>query len=109
MELFAFPPIVYVLFIVSAIGPSLIGHATYNYSMKQLPAFVVGVAILGEPIGATILAIFFFDRYPEPLSILYAGIILIGVVITSVSKNLQLYVSTKRRMKKEKEEEQLDS
>lgn len=89
-ELFIFPPLVFVLFILSAIGPSLVGHATYNYSLKKLPAFVVGVAILGEPIGATILGILFFNQFPQPISILYAIIILIGVVLTSISQNVKL-------------------
>ena len=95
-ELFVFPPLVYVLFMASAIGPSLIGHAIYNYSLKKLPAYVVGVAILGEPIGATILAIFFSNQFPEPLSILFAGVILVGVVITSLSKNIKLNISKRK-------------
>jgi len=99
-ELFVFPPLVFVLFIVSAMVPSLIGHATYNYSLKKIPAYVVGVAILGEPIGATIFAIFFFDQFPKPLSILFAGVILVGVAITSLSKNIKLNLS--KRKEKEK-------
>jgi drug/metabolite transporter (DMT)-like permease len=99
-ELFVFPPLVFVLFIASALGPSLIGHAIYNYSLKKLPAFVVGVAILGEPIGATILAIFFFSQFPEPLSILYIGVILVGVAITSLSSNIKLYISKRKEREK---------
>ncbi|MCK5303651.1 MAG: DMT family transporter [Candidatus Heimdallarchaeota archaeon] len=99
-ELFVFPPLVYVLFIVSAIGPSLIGHAIYNYSLKKLPAYVVGVAILGEPIGATILAIFFSNQIPASLSILYAGVIIVGVAITSLSNNIKLNIL--KRKEKEK-------
>lgn len=100
-EMFLFPPIVFVLFIVSAIGPSLVGHAIYNYSLKKLPAYVVGVAILGEPIGATILAIFFSNQFPEPLSILFAFVIIVGVAITSLSNNIKL------KLLKRKEKEKL--
>ena len=34
-ELFRYSAIVYLLFIASALGPSLIGHATYNYTLKN--------------------------------------------------------------------------
>jgi len=99
-ELYVFPLIVFVLFLLSAIGPSLIGHATYNYSLKKLPAFVVGVAILGEPIGATILAMIFSNQFPALFSILYAGIIIIGVVITFLSPKIK--TSILKRKEKEK-------
>jgi drug/metabolite transporter (DMT)-like permease len=36
----------------------LIGHTTFNWALKYLPASIVAVAILGEPIGSTILAYF---------------------------------------------------
>ncbi len=39
-----------------ALGPQLLGHTAFNWSLKHFPATVVAVAILGEPIGSTILA-----------------------------------------------------
>jgi len=106
-ELFRYSAIVYLLFIVSALGPSLIGHATYNYTLKKLPAFVVGVAILGEPIGATILGVLIFPltQTPELITILFALIILAGIVLTSVSQ----YIRIKKFRRKEKEEDESDS
>lgn len=41
-----------------ALVPQLIGHTTFNWALKYLPASIVAVAILGEPIGSTILAFF---------------------------------------------------
>lgn len=83
---------VYLLFILAALGPSLIGHATYNYSLRRLPAFVVGVVILGEPIGATILSVLFFPetQTPQQITILFAAIILLGIVLTSISPNVKI-------------------
>jgi len=106
-ELFRYSAIVYLLFIVSALGPSLIGHATYNYTLKRLPAFVVGVVILGEPIGATILGVLIFPltQTPELITILFALIILAGIVITSISQ----YIRIKKFRRKEKEEDESDS
>ncbi|MCE7741013.1 MAG: DMT family transporter [Candidatus Heimdallarchaeota archaeon] len=104
-ELFRFqnPALVYGLFIVSALGPSLIGHATYNYSLRKLPAYVVGVAILGEPIGATILAVLIFPstQTPDPITILFAVIILLGIVMTSVSQYLRVKLFSRKKEKLE--------
>lgn len=106
-EIFKFSGIVYLLFVVSALGPSLIGHATYNYTLRKLPAFVVGVAILGEPIGATILGVLIFPltQTPEVITILFALIILAGIVLTSVSQ----YIRIKSIRKKKDENENSDS
>jgi drug/metabolite transporter (DMT)-like permease len=34
----------------------LIGHTTFNWALRYLPASMVAIAILGEPIGSTLLA-----------------------------------------------------
>jgi drug/metabolite transporter (DMT)-like permease len=36
----------------------LIGHTTFNWALKYLPASMVSITILGEPIGSTLLAYF---------------------------------------------------
>ena len=98
-DIFHYSALAFLLLAVAALGPSLIGHATYNYSLKKLPAFVVGVAILGEPVGATILAIIFFNQIPVWYALLYALIILIGIVLTSLSQNVKINFFKKRREK----------
>jgi drug/metabolite transporter (DMT)-like permease len=105
-EFFKYDAVVFILFLASALGPSLIGHATYNYSMKKLPAFVVGVAILGEPIGATILGVLILPatQTPEIITILFALIIIAGIVLTSVSQHIKL-----KKFRKIEKEEELDS
>ncbi len=104
-DLFKFqnPALVYGLFLVSALGPSLIGHATYNYSLRKLPAYVVGVVILGEPIGATILGVLIFPltQTPEPITILFATIIILGIVLTSISQYIRVKFFTKKEEKQE--------
>jgi drug/metabolite transporter (DMT)-like permease len=41
-----------------ALVPQLIGHTTFNWALKHLPASAVAIATLGEPIGSTLLAYF---------------------------------------------------
>jgi len=91
-KLFSFSAFVYLLLFLTALGPSLVGHATYNYSLRKLPAFVVGVAILGEPVGATILGVLILGQKPDLIIILYAGIILLGIILTSISQNINFKI-----------------
>jgi drug/metabolite transporter (DMT)-like permease len=44
------------------LGPQLIGHTSFNWALRRLTATFVAIAILGEPIGAAILAWFFFGE-----------------------------------------------
>jgi drug/metabolite transporter (DMT)-like permease len=45
---------------VSQIG----GHTMYNYALKHVSATVVSTSLLGEPIGASILAFLFLGEVP---------------------------------------------
>ncbi len=55
----------YLLFLLLALLPQLIGHTTLNWALKFFSATLVAVIILGEPIGATLLAYIFLA---EPLT-----------------------------------------
>ena len=39
-----------------AVGPMLLGHTGMNWALKHLPAHVVNLTVLGEPVGASLLA-----------------------------------------------------
>jgi drug/metabolite transporter (DMT)-like permease len=39
-----------------ALGPMLLGHTGMNWALRYVPAFVVSLALLCEPVGATVLA-----------------------------------------------------
>ncbi|MHA1400251.1 MAG: DMT family transporter [Candidatus Heimdallarchaeaceae archaeon] len=103
---FSYPAIAFLFITLMAAGPSLIGHATYNYSLRRLPAFIVGTIIVAEPIGATILGIIFLGQIPHPITILYAVIILLGIVLTSLSQNLSIQLKRRRIIKTELDKEE---
>ena len=48
----------YLFLFLLALIPQLIGHTTFNWALKYLPASMVAITILGEPVGSTILAYF---------------------------------------------------
>ncbi len=62
----------------------LIGHTAFNWALKHLKTSMVAISILGEPIGASILAFLFFK---ETISLTqFLGIICIFTAITIGSK-----------------------
>ena len=45
-----------------ALISQIMGHSSYNWALKWFSAGFVAVALLGEPIGATLMAYFIFDE-----------------------------------------------
>ncbi len=56
VSLTGYPTTDWLVFAALAAVPMLIGHTGLNYALRFMPAFVVGLAILGEPVGATLIA-----------------------------------------------------
>jgi drug/metabolite transporter (DMT)-like permease len=55
---FGYSSSTYLFLFLLALVPQLIGHTTFNWALKYLPASMVAITILGEPVGSTILAYF---------------------------------------------------
>lgn len=70
-----------VLFVALAIFPTVLGHSVYNYLLTKVPAYVVSSAVLGEPVGAGLLAIVVFSEFLGPTELLGFCVILAGVAI----------------------------
>lgn len=65
IPLFDYSAYNYSLFLLLAIVPTLMGHTAFNWLLSEVKASMVGVTILGEPIGSSVLAIIFFNEYPS--------------------------------------------
>jgi len=72
------------IFLLAAI-PQLIGHSTYNWALRYLPAAFVAVTTLGEPIGSAILAFFILQEAPALGTIIGGIFILVGIYLASRS------------------------
>jgi len=72
------------IFLLAAI-PQVIGHTTYNWTLKYLTATLVSVTVLGEPIGSATLAFFILKETPSPMTIAGGVLILFGIVLSSRS------------------------
>jgi drug/metabolite transporter (DMT)-like permease len=73
-------------FAALAIVPTIGGHGLVNRSLRVLPAPVVGLFLLGEPIGATILAYLFFGETPTPLTLVGGAIVLAALVLLGTGR-----------------------
>ncbi|KXB05725.1 hypothetical protein AKJ50_00050 [candidate division MSBL1 archaeon SCGC-AAA382A13] len=71
----------YLLFIALALIPTMLGHTVYNWALKHVKTRVASVSLLGEPIGASILAFLILNEVPPNLTILGAIIALIGIFL----------------------------
>jgi len=77
---------IYIWLFLLALIPQIIGHSTYNWALRFLPATFVAVTTLGEPIGATILAFFILNETPGFFKLGGAIIILVGIFIATRTK-----------------------
>ncbi len=76
----------YLMFILLALVPQLIGHSLLNWSLKYVPATMVTIAVLGEPVGATILALAILNEVPSGFEIA-GGLLILGGIALAFSKN----------------------
>ncbi|MFL5487982.1 MAG: DMT family transporter [Gemmatimonadaceae bacterium] len=68
-----------------AIGPMLFGHTGMNWALKFLPAYVVNLTVLGEPIGATLLGAFLpsIRQIPTVFTLIGGAVVLGGVLVAA--------------------------
>jgi drug/metabolite transporter (DMT)-like permease len=70
-------------FLLLAIVPTLIGHSLYNYLLKYITAYTVGISILGEPLGASLWAFLIFAEAPaEP--VYWGGVLILAGVLMAL-------------------------
>ncbi len=81
VRLTGYPPKALALFLALAIVPTLGGHGLVNYSLRALPAPTVGLFLLGEPVGASILAYLIFAEIPTSTTLLGGVLVLAALAL----------------------------
>ena len=90
---------VYLLLLALAVGPQLLGHTSFNWSIKYLSATFVAVAILGEPISSTVLALILLPNQQLQALQLAGGLVLmLGITVATLAER-----GDDRRIKIERE------
>jgi drug/metabolite transporter (DMT)-like permease len=81
------PPRELAIFAGLAIGPMLLGHTGMNWALGHLPAYVVNLTTLGEPIGATLLAALLPGIAETPgIGTVIGGALVLGGVLVATRK-----------------------
>ncbi len=69
----------YIYILLLALGPTLIGHSVLNLSIRYVPATIVSLAILGEPIMTTVLAMIILGERLTTATMIGGVLILYGI------------------------------
>ena len=66
-----------------AIGPQLLGHTAYNWSLRYVSPTFVAVVTLGEPVGSALLAWWLFGEVFAPLQGVGFALLLGGIYLAA--------------------------
>ncbi len=80
-SLFGYSGHTYLMLVLLAIIPQLLGHSSLNLAVRLIPVTLVSVAILGEPVGATVLAGLILGEMPSSNEIGGGLLILSGILM----------------------------
>ncbi len=80
-RLFGYSATTYVMFALLALVPQILGHLSINWALGFVPATMVAIAVLGEPVGATALAFVILNESPAFTQIGGGILILSGIFI----------------------------
>lgn len=81
-----YPLQVWMMFILLALAAGICGHLVLNWALKYVQAPIVSVSILGESVGATILAWIIFSEYLAWYQFVGGFLILSGIYIANTNR-----------------------
>lgn len=64
-----------------ALGPQLLGHTAYNWSLRHVSATFIAVVTLGEPVGSAAMAFIIFGEGFAPLQFAGFALLLVGIYL----------------------------
>ena len=82
VPLLGYPGREWLLFLAMAIGPGLFGHTVLNWALGHLQSSVVSASLLGEPVGASLLALVLLGEVPTLATVLGGTVVLVGIAVT---------------------------
>lgn len=83
-NLFSYSSKTFLWLFLLAFIPQLLGHSVFNWALRFFPASIVSIALLGEPVGSTILAMLFLKELPTIIEVVGGSFILIGIALASL-------------------------
>lgn len=73
----------YVIFLAIAVVPMIFGHTVYNWALRYVSAPIVSLSLLGEPVGASILAYLILGEAPGQMVVLGGAVTLAGILVSA--------------------------
>ncbi len=89
LEFFSYPTMDWIYFFLLALGPGIAGHGIIIWALKYIKAPVVAVSILGESVGASILAYFIFQETLLWYQLIGGFLILTGIYTAAINENAE--------------------
>ena len=74
------------LFLAMAVIPQIGGHTLYNWSLRWVPAPIVSLSLVGEPIGSSLLAWVLLYQVPGVAVAVGGALALAGIYMTVVGQ-----------------------
>lgn len=73
----------WLVLLAMALGPQLLGHTAYNWSLRYVSATFVAVVTLGEPVGSALLAFLILGEGFAPLQFVGFALLLVGIYLAA--------------------------
>lgn len=88
VPLTGFPQRDWLIFGALAAGPMMLGHTAVNYALRYVRAYIANIALLMEPIGATLIAWLLpaIAEVPGPQTVVGGALILSGIAVTVLKR-----------------------
>lgn len=87
--LWGYGPSTWLILLALAVGPQIMGHSAFNWALAHFSPVFVTLAILGEPVGATVLAWLVLGEVP-PITALLGGALILGSMYGASQEELAL-------------------
>lgn len=73
-------------FVLLALIPTLLGHTLFNWAIKWISTSIISMAILFEPVGATILAYYLLSEKVLVTQLLGGSIVIVGISLFLINE-----------------------
>jgi drug/metabolite transporter (DMT)-like permease len=84
VPLVGYTPLVWLAIGGIVVGPQLLGHTVFNALLSYVPATVVSIVVLAEPVGAAVLAWLLLGELPAGAFVIGAPLVLAGVAMAVI-------------------------
>lgn len=76
-----YPQMEWMWYILLALIPNFLGHTLFNWAIKYVSTNAISIAILFEPVGATILAFYIFNESLTSAQLSGGIIVILGILL----------------------------